>query len=72
MRHNATSQAADKQCKRRGRTGISSVKWSFICRKLKRLLQWFDHYLKGADAPRWITHGVSVIERNDEIERIKR
>ncbi len=37
-----------------------------------RILQWFGHYLKGDEAEPWITEGVSLIERNDELERIKR
>lgn len=28
----------------------------------RRLLRWFGHYLKGDDAPGWITKGVTVIE----------
>jgi dipeptidyl aminopeptidase/acylaminoacyl peptidase len=28
----------------------------------RRILQWFGHYLKGGDAPGWITKGVTVIE----------
>ena len=28
----------------------------------KRILAWFGHYLKGEEAPDWITKGVSVIE----------
>jgi dipeptidyl aminopeptidase/acylaminoacyl peptidase len=28
----------------------------------RRILQWFGHYLKGEEAPDWITKGVSVIE----------
>jgi len=33
----------------------------------RRILEWFGHYLKGEPAPKWITEGTSVIERNDEI-----
>ena len=33
----------------------------------RRILEWFGHYLKGEPATDWITEGVSVIERNDEI-----
>jgi hypothetical protein len=36
------------------------------------VLDWFGHYLKGEPAKPWITEGVSVIERNDELQRIKR
>jgi hypothetical protein len=28
----------------------------------RRILQWFDHYLKGAAAPDWITKGTTVID----------
>jgi acetyl esterase/lipase len=28
----------------------------------RRILQWFDHYLKGAVAPDWITKGTTVID----------
>ena len=37
-----------------------------------RVLDWFDHYLKGEEAEPWITRGTSVIERNDELKRLKR
>jgi dipeptidyl aminopeptidase/acylaminoacyl peptidase len=30
----------------------------------RRIRQWFDHYLKGAPAEKWITSGVSAIDRN--------
>jgi len=33
-----------------------------------RVLDWFGHYLKGEPAKPWITEGVSVIERNDELK----
>ena len=33
----------------------------------RRILQWFGHYLKGKEAPTWITDGVSHLERNKEI-----
>ena len=29
----------------------------------RRIREWFDHYLKGAPAPSWITDGVSALER---------
>lgn len=29
----------------------------------RRIRQWFDHYLKGAPAEKWITSGVSALER---------
>ncbi len=28
----------------------------------RRILQWFGHYLKGEEAPGWITKGVTVID----------
>jgi dipeptidyl aminopeptidase/acylaminoacyl peptidase len=28
----------------------------------RRILQWFDHYLKGSNAPAWISKGLTVIE----------
>jgi len=28
----------------------------------RRILQWFGHYLKGEDAPAWITKGVTVVD----------
>jgi hypothetical protein len=34
-----------------------------------RVLDWFSHYLKGEPAKPWITEGVSVMERNDELKR---
>ncbi len=37
-----------------------------------RVLEWFGHYLKGEEAEPWITRGTSVIERNDELQRLKR
>jgi len=33
----------------------------------RRINAWFDHYLKGAPAERWMTEGVSVLEREREI-----
>ncbi len=37
-----------------------------------RVLDWFGHYLKGDEAEAWITRGTSVIERNDELKRLKK
>ena len=34
-----------------------------------RILDWFGHYLKGEPAKPWITKGVSVVDRNDELKR---
>tara|TARA_Y100000031_G_scaffold110929_4_gene122286 strand:- start:1046 stop:3817 length:2772 start_codon:yes stop_codon:yes gene_type:complete len=36
-----------------------------------RVLDWFAHYLKGEDAPAWITKGVSVLDRERELEERK-
>ncbi len=36
-----------------------------------RILDWFGHFLKGTPAPAWITEGVSVIDRDKEVERLK-
>ena len=35
----------------------------------RRINAWFDHYLKGAPAPEWITQGVTVLERERELKR---
>ena len=32
----------------------------------RRILEWFDHYLKGDAAQPWITEGVSYVDRDDE------
>ncbi|HSC29185.1 MAG TPA: prolyl oligopeptidase family serine peptidase [Vicinamibacterales bacterium] len=37
----------------------------------QRILQWFGHYLKGEPAVPWITDGVSHLERQREVERLK-
>jgi dipeptidyl aminopeptidase/acylaminoacyl peptidase len=34
-----------------------------------RILQWFGHYLRNEPAPAWITSGVSVLEREQELKR---
>ncbi len=34
-----------------------------------RVLQWFGHYLKGDDAPEWMTRGVTALEREREMKR---
>jgi hypothetical protein len=36
-----------------------------------RVLEWFDHYLKGTPAPSWITEGERYIDRERDIERRK-
>jgi dipeptidyl aminopeptidase/acylaminoacyl peptidase len=33
-----------------------------------RIMQWFDHYLKGEPAPDWITRGVPYIEQQDRLK----
>jgi dipeptidyl aminopeptidase/acylaminoacyl peptidase len=33
----------------------------------RRILQWFGHYLKGDDAPTWMTEGVRWLDREKEI-----
>jgi hypothetical protein len=35
----------------------------------ERILQWFGHYLRNEPAPAWITSGVSVLERAQELKR---
>ena len=37
-----------------------------------RIREWFDHYLKDVPAPKWITKGTTVIEREDELAKKKR
>jgi dipeptidyl aminopeptidase/acylaminoacyl peptidase len=37
----------------------------------RRILQWFGHYLKGEPATPWITDGVSFLDRERELERLK-
>jgi dipeptidyl aminopeptidase/acylaminoacyl peptidase len=36
-----------------------------------RMMQFFDHHLKGAPAPEWMKKGVPYIDREDEKERFK-
>lgn len=38
----------------------------------RRILAWFDHYLKGEEAQPWILKGVSVLEREKELKRLKK
>ncbi len=35
----------------------------------KRMLQFFDHYLKGEPAPKWLEDGIPYIEREEEKEK---
>jgi dipeptidyl aminopeptidase/acylaminoacyl peptidase len=37
----------------------------------RRIVEWFGHYLKGEPAPRWITSGVTHLEREQELRRLK-
>jgi len=36
-----------------------------------RIQQWFDHYLKGEPAAKWITDGQSVLDRERELKKGK-
>jgi len=36
-----------------------------------RVLHWFDHYLKGDEAKKWVTDGISHLERERELEKEK-
>ena len=38
----------------------------------RRILDWFDHYLKAEPAPKWITSGISFLEREKELEKAKK
>ncbi|MGH7573936.1 MAG: alpha/beta hydrolase family protein, partial [Longimicrobiales bacterium] len=35
----------------------------------RRVMDWFDHYLKGEPAPPWITEGVKFLDKDDETRR---
>lgn len=35
----------------------------------RRTLEWFDHYLKGEPAPRWIAEGVPWLEQEEKLQR---
>lgn len=37
-----------------------------------RILEWFDHYLKGQEAPAWILEGQSYLDRQKEIKAFKK
>lgn len=37
----------------------------------RRILQWFGHYLKAEPAASWITNGVSHLDREEELKRLK-
>jgi hypothetical protein len=34
----------------------------------RRIIQWFGHYLKGDEAEKWIIDGVTLLEREKEVE----
>jgi hypothetical protein len=36
-----------------------------------RIFEWFDHYLQGVAAERWITHGERFLEREADLRRRK-
>jgi hypothetical protein len=38
----------------------------------RRILDWFDHYLKDQAPKQWIDKGVSVVDREKELKRIKK
>jgi len=35
----------------------------------RRSMEWFDHYLKGAPAPAWITEGVRFVDQEEKLKR---
>jgi dipeptidyl aminopeptidase/acylaminoacyl peptidase len=37
----------------------------------RRIVQWFGHYLKNEPAPPWITSGLSYLDREQELKRLK-
>lgn len=37
-----------------------------------RILDWFGHYLKGGKAPDWIAKGVTALDREKELKRLKK
>ncbi len=37
----------------------------------RRIVQWFGHYLKNEPAPTWISSGVTVLDREAEVKRLK-
>ena len=37
-----------------------------------RVLEWFNHYVRGDEPPKWITEGVPHLERQKEIEKMKK
>jgi dipeptidyl aminopeptidase/acylaminoacyl peptidase len=37
----------------------------------RRIHEWFGHYLKGEPAAPWVANGVSFLEREQELKRLK-
>jgi hypothetical protein len=37
-----------------------------------RIFEWFDHYLKGDSAERWIVEGERFLDREDDLQRRKK
>lgn len=37
-----------------------------------RVLEWFNHYVRGDEPAKWITEGVPHLERQKEIEKMKK
>ena len=37
----------------------------------RKIIAWFDHYLKGEPAQQWITEGEPFLRRQDELKRLK-
>jgi len=37
----------------------------------RRIVEWFDHYLKGETAPSWISDGVRYVDRERELKALK-
>jgi dipeptidyl aminopeptidase/acylaminoacyl peptidase len=37
-----------------------------------RILEWFGHYLKGEKAPKWVTEGQSHLDRQKELDALKK
>lgn len=38
----------------------------------RRIVDWFGHYLRGAEAPKWMTSGVTFLEREKELQQAKK
>lgn len=37
-----------------------------------RVLEWFNHYVRGDEPAKWITEGVPHLDRQKEIEKMKK